>query len=287
MTSEKIKDDNFYYRETAEMTATGSWFIDFKEQKSYWDHETRRILEYSDDYVPSLKTSSRYYIKEHRQLAANAFFKCAMAGEPFDIEIKMLTANNREFWARAIGKPVFDDAKEVTGIRGVFQDIDDIKLKEIRLQKTSDIITSQNSRLFNFAHIVSHNLRSHTSNLSLITQLIDDVDSPEEKVELINSIKDISESLNSTIEHLNEVVTIQTQTSHNKVEVNFNKILSQVVKSIGTIVSENKATIHSDFSETESIQYIPAYLESIILNLLTNAIKYKHPDRDPEITIKT
>jgi len=282
-----VKDDNFYYRESAEMTSTGSWYVDFLEQKSYWDHETKRILEYPDNYIPSLKDSSLYYAEEHLQLAADSFFKCAMAGKAFDVEIKMLTANKREFWARAMGKPVYNDNKDIIGIRGVFQDIDDVKLKEINLQKTSDIVASQNSRLFNFAHIVSHNLRSHTSNLSLIVQLIEDVNTPEEKVELISSIKDISESLNSTIEHLNEVVTIQTQTSQNTVEVEFANTLSLVTKSIGTIVSENKAIVESNFSQVESIQYIPAYLESIILNLLTNAIKYKHPERDPIITLTT
>jgi C4-dicarboxylate-specific signal transduction histidine kinase len=33
--------------------------------------------------------------------------------------------------------------------------------------------------------------------------------------------------------------------------------------------------------------YIEAYLESILQNLITNALRYKHPDRDPEITVFT
>ncbi|WAC00836.1 HAMP domain-containing sensor histidine kinase [Lacinutrix neustonica] len=188
---------------------------------------------------------------------------------------------------KAVGKPVYNDDKEVVGVRGVFQDIDDEKLKVITLQKTSDIIASQNSRLFNFAHIVSHNLRSHTSNLTLITQLIDDVETVYEKLELLSSIKDISESLNTTIDHLNEIVTIQTQTSQNKLEVSFSSTLNNVKKSIGGIINESNAQIHGDFSALPAIDYIPAYLESILLNLVTNAIKYKHPDRAPEIRINS
>ena len=286
-TSEKVRKDNFYYQESAEMTSTGSWYVDFKKQESYWDFQTKRILEYPEDYKPSLKDSSQYYVEEHHQLAADCFFKCAMAGTPFDTEIKMITAKGREFWAKAIGKAVYNDDNEIIGIRGVFQDIDDEKSKRISLQKTSDIIASQNSRLFNFAHIVSHNLRSHTSNLYLITQLIDDVNSVEEKMELIGSIKDISESLNSTIDHLNEVVTIQTQTDENRVEVCFETTMGIIKKSIGRIIRESNCKINTDFSKVTCIPYIPAYLESILLNLITNSIKYKHPDRDPEITLKT
>ncbi len=286
-TSTKVKDDNFYYRESAEMTSTGSWYVDFIEQKSYWDKETRRIMEYPEDYIPSLKNSSNYYAEEHHQRAADAFFKCAMAGTPFNTEIKMVTANKRIFWAKAIGKPVYNDDKDIIGIRGVFQDIDEEKLKTLHLQKTSEIIASQNSRLFNFAHIVSHNLRSHTSNLSLIVQLIDDLQSVDEKLELIDSIKDISESLNTTIEHLNDVVTIQTKTDQNKIDVSFKETLQIVSKSIKHIIMEGHVVIESDFSEAQSIQYIPAYMESILLNLITNAIKYKHEERNAIIKLKT
>ena len=286
-TNEKVKKDSFYYQESAEMTSTGSWYVDFNKQESYWDLQTKRILEYPEDYKPSLKDSSQYYVEEFHQLAADCFFKCAMAGTPFNTEIKMLTAKGREFWAKAIGKAVYNDNNDIIGIRGVFQDIDDEKSKIASLQKTSEIIASQNSRLFNFAHIVSHNLRSHTSNLSLITQLIDDVETVEEKLELLDSVKDISESLNSTIEHLNEVVTIQTQTNDSKVDVCFETTMSILKKSIGSIIRESKTTLNSDFSELKCIQYIPAYLESVILNLVTNAIKYKHPERDPLIIIKS
>ncbi len=284
---EDISKDNFYYKETAQMTSTGSWYVDFQERKSYWDFETRRILEYPDDYIPSLKDSANYYADDSRQQAADLFFNCAMAGTPFNTEIKMMTANNREFWGRAIGKPVYNENKEIIGIRGVFQDIDEIKRKEIRLQKSIDIIASQNSRLFNFAHIVSHNLRSHTSNLSLLVQLIDDIDDPKEKVELIKEIKEISLSLNTTIEHLNEIVAIHTNTGQEKKQVKFKEALKLVTNGIGRMISLSNATIKADFKELETIDYIPAYLESILLNLITNAIKYKHPDRDPVIEIKT
>jgi len=286
-THKKIDDEQFYFQETAAMTSTGSWYVDFNTKKSYWDLQTRRILEYPDDFVPSLKIASTLYAKEHQELAADAFFNCAMTGKPFEVEILMLTAKGRKFWAKAMGKAVYNDHKEIKGMRGVFQDIDAFKRKEFELQKTSDVVASQNSRLFNFAHIVSHNLRSHSSNLALITQMIEDIENPEEKLELLDNIKDISQSLNTTIEHLNEVVTIQTGVNQDTELVNFKDTLSQVMRSVGHIIKVNKAVIHSDFSEVDTIEYIPAYLESIMLNLITNAIKYKHKERDPVIQIKT
>ncbi|GAB1855243.1 hypothetical protein MHTCC0001_00760 [Flavobacteriaceae bacterium MHTCC 0001] len=286
-TNKKVKKNKFYYKETAEMTKTGSWYIDFLKQKSYWDQQTRRNLEYPEDYIPSLKRSAKYYPEEHRVLARRTFLKCALEGKKFDVEIKMLTKNGRSFWVRAIGRPVFDNNKEIIGVRGVFQDIDLAKEKELSLQRTSNIIASQNKRLFNFAHIVSHNLRSHVSNLALISELIDSYENPEEKLDLLDNIKDITGSLNETIEHLNEVVTIRTSTNKSKTKVYFEETLNQVLNSIGQIIANDNATINADFSEFEYIDYIPAYLESIFLNLITNAVKYKHPDRNPIINLKT
>jgi len=282
-----IKKDNFYYKETAEMTSTGSWYVDFEKKESYWDFETYKILEYPEDYKPSLKDSANYYAEDFKQNAADCFFNCAMIGTPFNTEIKMVTANKREFWVRAIGKPMYNKENEIIGIRGVFQDIDDLKRKEIGLQKSVDIIAGQNSRLFNFAHIVSHNLRSHTSNLSLLVQLIDDIDDPREKEDLIKEVKTISNNLNTTIEHLNEIVTIQTNNKQERVPVKFKEALTLVINGISHMISNSNTQIYSDFSEVEEIKYIPAYLESILLNLITNAIKYCDEERSPIIHVRT
>ena len=175
----------------------------------------------------------------------------------------MMTSKKRKFWARAIGKPVYNEQKEIVGIRGVFQDIDESKSKEMKLRKSLDIIAAQNSRLFNFAHIVSHNLRSHTSNLSMIVQLIEDIKSNEERDELMGEIKNISSNLNTTIEHLNEIVTIHTNEKQQRVPVKFKNSLKLVLNGISQMVNQNNAQIRADFSEFEEIAYIPAYMESI------------------------
>lgn len=282
-----FKNKHLFYRETAEMTSTGSWFVDFVKQKSYWDSETLKILEYPEDYEPSLKHGYRYYAQDCIDKATSLFVKCATQGKPFNTEIKMLTANKEEIWVKAIGKPVYNKKQDIVGIRGVFQNINDIKQKQIELEKTSNIITSQNSKLYNFAHIVSHNLRSHTSNLQLITQLIDTSETVEEKIELINSVKTVSDSLAQTIDHLNEIVTVQTQIDQTKEVIKFSDVLKLTKDAISQSIQTTSAKIISDFKAAESIYYINAYMQSIMLNLVTNSIKYKHTLHQPVIKLKT
>ncbi|WP_010522768.1 PAS domain-containing sensor histidine kinase [Aquimarina agarivorans] len=277
----------FHYQETAVMSSTGSWFVDFKNKKSYWDPEAKKILGYPEDYEPSLSKSHLYYTKDCRQQAANLFLSCSTTGKPFDTEIKMLTNEGEEIWVRSIGKPIHDTNHKIIGIKGVFQNINEAKKRELTLQKSINIIASQNNRLFNFAHIVSHNLRSHSSNLSLLVQLIESVEDPTERGELIGEVKNIGENLNTTIEHLNEIVTIHTNKKQKRKDIYFKDTLLLVTNSIRNIISSGNASITSDFTEFPQVRYIAAYLESIILNLITNAIKYKHPERDTKIHLKT
>src|SRR5690606_30290470 len=159
---------------------------------------------------------------------------------------------------RAVGKPVYKN-DEIIGVRGVFRNINESKKKELSIIDSIEVIASQNSRLSNFAHIVSHNLRSHSSNLELIFHLIDSVENDKDKLELIENIRDISTSLANTIEHLNEIVTVENNKNQQKNLIRFEDVLKSVKDSILQIIKENNTTIKADFSQLEEIKYIPAY----------------------------
>ena len=51
--------------------------------------------------------------------------------------------------------------------------------------------------------------------------------------------------------------------------------------------SQNEATISSDFSEENEVYFIRTYLKSIFYNFVSNAIKYRHPQRPPRLEIYT
>ena len=282
-----IEENFFYYRETAEMTSTGGWYLDVKSGAVYWDNVTKKILDCPMDYEPNPDDRMRFYASGNHEKVENMFKKCSQFGIPFKVEIKMLTLHNREFWVRATGKPVYNDEQEIIGIRGVYQDIDEQKTNELNLQNSLDIIASQNSRLFNLAHIVSHQLRSHSSNLSLISQLLQEARTPEDKLELLTNIGDISENLEGAIKQLNGMVTRQLSLKKEKQAVRFKESLDVVVASISSLIKRENAEIIAEFDKLNEINYISEYLESILLNLITNAIKYKQRGRKPIIYIQT
>src|SRR5690606_36253598 len=78
-------------------------------------------------------------------------------------------------------------------------------------KKLIETMKDQNKRLINFAYIVSHNLRSHTGNISMLLDIME-LEIPEfTENEFHENLKLASENLNETVQHLNDVVAINTK----------------------------------------------------------------------------
>lgn len=167
------------------------------------------------------------------------------------------------------------------------QDIDAQKHRELAFQASINLIDDQNKRLQNFAHIVSHNLRSYSNNLALTLSLMEMEKEQAEMSQAIANLAKISQSFKETLEHLNEIMAAQAEDKSVKINLKFDTVLNSAISALKTEIDLSKADIHSDFSKCEELLYIPAYLESILLNLLSNAIKYRKPDLAPKITIYT
>jgi signal transduction histidine kinase len=165
--------------------------------------------------------------------------------------------------------------------------VDYFKKREITSQGSLSLANDQNKRLQNFAYIVSHNLRSHTGNLQFMVNLYNQPDSKNEREEIFEHIKSISKSLNSTVEHLEEVVKIQAEISKDRKVIAFEPVFKEIMGALANNINEANAKVEYDFTKAPEIDYIPAYMESILQNLLTNSLKYRHPDRQPLIKCYT
>ena len=85
------------------------------------------------------------------------------------------------------------------------------------------------------------------------------------------------------------VEVIQTPDQSTKVtqELSFNKTLTKTLEIISSQITQSGAQIKSDFSKAPTVVYNDIYLDSIFLNLISNAIKYKSKDRTPEINVES
>ncbi|MEZ4799417.1 MAG: PAS domain-containing protein [Flavobacteriales bacterium] len=164
----------------------------------------------------------------------------------------------------------------------------DIQLQKDTLEQLHhmlEISSDQNKRLLNFAHIISHNLRSHSGNFELLFSLMDSSESDEDKKDIIERIRLVSKRLAETITNLNEIVSVQSNTNIWKASINLKGLVNRVIRGLNGQLSSTRANVILDFEDSTVVKGNEAYLESIFLNLLTNCIKYRSNDRVLEIKI--
>lgn len=169
---------------------------------------------------------------------------------------------------------------------GYINDITEKKEDELELRKTLDVISEQNKRLYNFAHIVTHNLRSYSGNFELLLQLLESADSKDERTELESHLKGVARQLSQTIEHLSEVVSIQTANIKKDIkELELAQYIAKTIEILSGDINIHNVALDINVPKGVCVSYIEAYLESILLNFISNAIKYRSPKRDPIVTI--
>lgn len=194
---------------------------------------------------------------------------------------------DKQFYLKS-GVPLVNNQGEIDRILLVTQNITETKLAEEEREQLIRDLKSQNEELQRFAYITSHNLRAPIVNISSLLELYD-VKLPEnpENKEVIENLKVSTSILNSTLEDLIEVVSIKKNKIPKVERIIFKQLTANVEKSLSKQIADSHAVIHKDFSKVPEINYIYSHLENFLINLTTNAIKYKHPERNPEIQIKT
>ncbi|GAA4274113.1 PAS domain-containing protein [Aquimarina gracilis] len=181
-------------------------------------------------------------------------------------------------------RPWFADENKVGGIIIHALDITKIKREE-ELKSLLAVAEDQNRRLRNFAHIVSHNLKSHSGNFEMLLDLLVQENPIIAENEIIKLFKTASEHLSETIIHLNEVVLMNTSVDENLIELNLCEVTDRTVKSVSAISTETQVIINNKIKPGINVLGIPAYLDSILLNLITNGIKYRSKNRDSYVSL--
>lgn len=249
--------------------------------------KSKAILGYSpEEWIADDYFWRKIIHPEDRDWVIEKSSKCARERKPFDSEYRMIHKNGNTIWVRDIVSIYYESENSIK-FRGILIDITKSKQFEIDLNNSLTLVTEQNKRLLNFSHIVSHNLRSHTSNIQSLINLIEISETEEEEKELLVLLKSVSEALNETIDNLNEVVSIQSDITPVIEDLNLNKYIKRTLAVLRDQIIKNDAEIRNNVPDNSIVKYNPAYLESVLLNFISNSIRYKHPDRKPIIELNS
>ena len=181
-----------------------------------------------------------------------------------------------------------DENGRAIHIYGATKDITDRKKSEAEREDLIKELTQINLDLKQFSYITSHNLRTPIGNLISLGNLIDEtkIEDPMTRM-LFEKYKETALKLNDNVNDLLEILVIKNNREVPKKEITIDFVFNQVMESVETYVAASNAAISTDFSAGNSVNFNPGYLHSILLNLLTNAIKYRSVERPLQITVNT
>lgn len=204
----------------------------------------------------------------------------------FSMEKRYIHKSGKIVWVNLIVAVLWRESNKVMNHIGIVEDITDKKRAEEELKQSFELVSEQNKRLLNFSYIVSHNLRSHTSNIELISSLMEGIKSQEEQAEMVHLLQKVSKSLDETMRNLNEVVNIRTNLTITIECLNLHDYIEKSVAVLDKQIRDKNAEVQNLVPKHINIDYNAAYLESILYNFISNAIRYSNPKKKPLIVLQ-
>lgn len=278
----KLKISEARYQFALEASTEGVWDWDMRTNNVFYSSQSMKILDLESmdifdsperwDEIVHPDDLAKYYSDIHEHFDNKIPF--------YENYHRVMTSSGKYKWILDRGKVIErDENGKPLRVIGTHTDISAQKEKELELVKTMQLFREQNSRLLNFSHIVSHNLNTHAGNIKSILDFIDDENDADEKQIMMSHLRTVSNDLNNTIVNLTEIVAIQNDLDVYKVPLNLDFYINCTADVVN--LNDKKITIVNEVPDTVSVNFNPAYLESVLLNFTTNAIKYSHPDRFP------
>ncbi|WP_168796383.1 sensor histidine kinase [Flagellimonas onchidii] len=290
---DKTKRESIKYKEltdrmrmAVESSNIGIWDYDIVNNNLVWDDNMYSLYQVKkEDFTGVVQAWESTVHPDDKERSLKAVEDAIVGKKEFNTEFRIKTSDGSIRYIHGRGKVFRDDNDNPIRMIGANTDVSRIKKVDNRLRILLNTTEKQNKSLLNFAHIVSHNLRSHSSNLSMLTGMLLDNTSPDKQQRFLEMIRISSERLDETIVQLNEVIKIQTDDHKNFQWVKVKSILENNLEGINALVEEVMPKIQLEMPDTLKVYAIKPYLSSIFLNLLTNSIKYRDPKRKLRLKI--
>ncbi len=278
------------------LSLIGHWQWNTVLDRVQWSENLYTIFELEESVTElQFDTYFNFVHPEDKDLVAEYFKKSANDKKFYSFIHKIITVNGVVKTIHLVGKAIANKKGEIFEMFGTCQDVTESKeeeLKLIRAKEELEIVAQklayQNKQLADFTHITSHNLRAPVANLNSLMEIYKLSDDDEERLDIFSKFDTVIDRLTLTLNTLIEALKTKISDAQEELEsVDLNEIFEDTIQTLSGSILTSGAVIKGDFRELSTITYNRIYMDSIFLNLIGNAIKYKAKDRAPEIIVKS
>ena len=164
----------------------------------------------------------------------------------------------------------------------------DTELANAALSQRNQHLRATNADLDNFVYVASHDLKLPVLNLAgLFDELRRGVTfaDPAEEETLVPLIQEALRQLSTTLDDLSALGQVQQAANATAEPVVLADVVADVLGTLEPQVRAARARVSTDFSALPVVAYSRAGLRTIVLNLLSNALKYADPARPARVHV--
>ena len=303
--SEAIATELLQFIDTANAPIFG---IDSKGHVNEWNQTAEKITGFNKDDVIGKDLVETYITEDYRAAVKEVLDKALIGNETANYEFPLFTKDGRRVMVLLNASTRRNAAGEIVGVLGVGQDIteidtlltalneykEDLESKvEIRTQELEESLEREKELgvlKSRFVTMASHEFRtpltSINANSDIILRYYDKM-SQDDINERLGKIKSEVEDMTTLLED----VLIIGKSDAQKLE--YNPELLDIVDLIKSIIAEyqlsesqSRTIIYDLSSPVIMVTADEKWIKHIIINLLTNAVKYSGGDQQIDVSIK-
>ncbi|MBP1907945.1 PAS domain S-box protein [Methanolobus bombayensis] len=203
-TEDELKRSKSLLDEVSEIANIGGWSLDVSSGNITWTPEVFNIHDMEPRDSVDVKEAIDYYAPGSKEIISKAVKDAVDNGEPYALELELITSKGKHKWVRASGRPVFTDGK-VTKLIGSFQDITERKNVELALLEQEQLLKEMGNvaKIGGWDFDVNSGTSTWTSEVAIIHDLDPDIEANVDlslKSYTPESREILSEAFNNAVE---------------------------------------------------------------------------------------
>ncbi len=280
------QDSELRFKNIVNNAPIGIAILSRKFRGVQYNEHFERLTGYSEDELLKIGVQNIIHhedaipLEALENIAINMFGK----GQNFHKEQRLMKKNGQIAWMRITLSPLMISNEPY--IIAMFEDFTAEKETDLQLRESARQLRSHNDALEEFSYVISHDLQEPLRMITTFSQIIqrryipqlNDENANKDFNYVIDGAKRMSTLIRDMLEYSRwsaKMLPLETVCSQD--------ILEEVLKNLTIAIAQSEAqVIYHNLPDLTTNRLL---LSQVFQNLVSNSIKYRHPQRKPRIEI--